>query len=327
MGQEAILQVKGLRTEFQTSEGIVKAVDGVDFDLHRGEILAIVGESGSGKSVTNLSIMNLIASPPGRVAAGEVLLEGRDVLKMSPREVRAIRGKKVAMIFQDPMTCLNPFLKVGTQIVETIVLHEGATRKAARAKAIEMLRKVGIPSPETRIDQYPHQFSGGMRQRVMIAIGLSCDPEILIADEPTSALDVTIQAQILDLMKSLTQDLGTALILITHSLGVVAGLCQRVCVMYAGRIVEQGPVDEIFAHPQHPYTRGLIRAVPRLDRPHRERLYSIPGQPPHMVNLPDCCPFHPRCEHAMPICRTQYPPQKTFSAQGHSASCWLSEES
>ena len=327
-----ILQVRGLHTEFHTSEGIVKAVDGVDFDLRRGEVLAIVGESGSGKSVTNLSIMNLIASPPGKISAGEVLLDGVDVLKMSAQEIRAIRGKKVAMIFQDPMTSLNPFLRISTQMTETIILHEGLSKKAAREKAIEMLRKAGIPSPEKRIDQYPHQFSGGMRQRVMIAIGLSCDPEILIADEPTSALDVTIQAQILELMKKLTTDLGTALILITHSLGVVAGMCDRVCVMYAGRIVEHGTVDEIFDHPKHPYTVGLIRAVPRLDRPHSDRLYSIPGQPPNVVNLPECCPFFPRCEKAMDICKTKYPPKKTFSEPGsdpnrsHSASCWLYSE-
>jgi oligopeptide transport system ATP-binding protein len=329
---QPILQVKGLRTEFHTSEGIVKAVDGVDFDLRRGEVLAIVGESGSGKSVTNLSIMNLIASPPGKITAGEVLLDGVDVLKMSAGEIRAIRGKKVAMIFQDPMTSLNPFLRISTQMTETIILHEGLSKKAARAKAIEMLRKAGIPSPEKRIDQYPHQFSGGMRQRVMIAIGLSCDPEILIADEPTSALDVTIQAQILELMKKLTTDLGTALILITHSLGVVAGMCDRVSVMYAGRIVEHGTVDEIFDNPKHPYTVGLIRAVPRLDRPHSDRLYSIPGQPPNVVNLPECCPFFPRCEKAMDICKTKYPPKKTFSEPGsdphrsHSASCWLYSE-
>jgi len=325
MQEHPILQVRGLRTEFKTTEGVVKAVDGVDFDLRRGEVLAIVGESGSGKSVTNLSVMNLI-SAPGRIVAGEVLLDGEDVLKMSPQQIRAVRGKRVAMIFQDPMTSLNPFLRISTQMVETIVQHEKVSKKAARAKAVEMLRKAGIPSPENRIDQYPHQFSGGMRQRVMIAIGLSCDPEVLIADEPTSALDVTIQAQILDLMKQLTTDVGTALILITHSLGVVAGLCDRVCVMYAGRIVERGTVDEIFDAPRHPYTQGLIRAVPRLDKPRSERLYSIPGQPPNVINLPACCPFHTRCDLAMDICKTQYPPRTTFSEQGHSASCWRYSE-
>ena len=326
MHHQPILQVRGLRTEFRTTEGIVKAVDGVDFDLYEGEVLAIVGESGSGKSVTNLSIMNLIASPPGKIVGGTVMFQGQDILKMSGKEIRAIRGKRVSMIFQDPMTSLNPFLRISTQMIETLVLHEGMSKKAAREKSIEMLRKAGIPSPEKRIDQYPHQFSGGMRQRVMIAIGLSCDPEILIADEPTSALDVTIQAQILELMKKLTTDFGTAMILVTHSLGVVAGMCDRVSVMYAGKVVEHGTVDEIFESPKHPYTVGLIRAVPRLDQPQSERLYSIPGQPPNVVNLPECCPFFPRCDKVMEICKTKYPPTARFSDQGHTAACWLYNE-
>ncbi|MEN6491698.1 MAG: ABC transporter ATP-binding protein, partial [Rectinema sp.] len=280
MSDEVILQVKDLKTYFTVDEGVVKAVDGVSFELHRGETLGIVGESGSGKSVTNLSIINLIPMPPGKIAGGQVLFHGKDMLTMSPNEIREIRGNKISMIFQDPMTSLNPFLRISTQMVETIVLHQGLSKEESKTKAIEMLKLAGIPAPEKRIDQYPHQFSGGMRQRVMIAMGLSCNPEILIADEPTSALDVTIQAQILELMQELTRRLGTAVILITHSLGVVAGMCNTICVMYAGRIVERGRTEEIFESPRHPYTMGLIRSVPRLDQETRGRLYSIPGQPP-----------------------------------------------
>jgi oligopeptide/dipeptide ABC transporter ATP-binding protein len=275
-----ILQVKDLRTYFSTDEGLVKAVDGVSFDLRKGETLGIVGESGSGKSVTNLSVINMIPSPPGRIAGGEILYHGKDLLRMPKNEIRQIRGNKISMIFQDPMTSLNPFLRISTQMIETIVLHQGLDKNAAKEKAIEMLKLAGIPSPEKRIDNYPHQFSGGMRQRVMIAMALSCNPEILIADEPTSALDVTIQAQILDLMKDLTNRLGTAVILITHSLGVVAGTCDTLCVMYAGRFVERGPTDLIFESPMHPYTQGLIKSVPRLDRKDGGRLSSIRGQPP-----------------------------------------------
>lgn len=322
MSGETILQVLNLRTYFNTDEGVVKAVDGVTFDLHRGETLGIVGESGSGKSVTNLSIMKLIPMPPGKIMAGEALMDGDDLLKKSEREMRSIRGKKISMIFQDPMTSLNPFLKISTQIVETIQLHDGLDVKAARAKAIDMLGTVGIPTPERKIDAYPHQFSGGMRQRVMIAIALSCNPEIIIADEPTSALDVTIQAQILELLKKLADDFGTSVIMITHDLGVVAGMCDRVVVMYAGRIVERGPVEQIFGEPKHPYTQGLIKSVPRLDTAGTGRLYSIEGQPPNVINLPECCPFHPRCPHAMDICRSKYPPVKEVS-EGRSVNCWL----
>jgi oligopeptide transport system ATP-binding protein len=322
---DIILQVKDLRTYFNTDEGIVKAVDGVTFNLHKGETLGIVGESGSGKSVTNLSVINMIPSPPGRIAGGEILYHGKDLLKMSKHEIRQIRGNKIAMIFQDPMTSLNPFLRVSTQMVETIVLHQGLDKKAAKEKAIEMLKLAGIPAPEKRIDQYPHQFSGGMRQRVMIAMGLSCNPEILIADEPTSALDVTIQAQILELMKDLTERLGTAVILITHSLGVVAGTCDTLCVMYAGRFVESGPTDLIFESPMHPYTQGLIRSVPRLDHKSGERLSSIRGQPPNVIDLPDCCPFYPRCDKAMDICKKKYPAWKTLG-NGRTVGCWLYSE-
>ncbi len=325
MTDEVILQVKDLKTYFHVDEGIVKAVDGVSFNLRKGETLGIVGESGSGKSVTNLSIINMIPNPPGRIAGGEVLFHGADLLKMPVKDLRSIRGNKISMIFQDPMTSLNPFLRISTQMVETIVLHQGLDKKAAKAKAIEMLKLAGIPAPEKRIDQYPHQFSGGMRQRVMIAMGLSCNPEILIADEPTSALDVTIQAQILDLMKDLTARLGTAVILITHSLGVVAGMCDTLCVMYAGRVVERGATGEIFAEPKHPYTQGLIKSVPRLDQAQGDRLRSIRGQPPNVIDLPDCCPFYPRCDKAMDICKRKYPATTEYG-NGRAVSCWLYTE-
>jgi oligopeptide transport system ATP-binding protein len=321
MTDEVILQVKDLKTYFHVDEGIVKAVDGVSFDLRAGETLGIVGESGSGKSVTNLSVINMIPNPPGRIAGGEVLYRGQDLLKLPLNELRKIRGNKISMIFQDPMTSLNPFLRISTQLVETIRLHQGLSKKDARDRAIELLKLAGIPSAEKRIDSYPHQFSGGMRQRVMIAMGLSCDPDILIADEPTSALDVTIQAQILDLIKELSDRLGTAVIMITHSLGVVAGMCDTICVMYAGRIVERGPVDEIFAHPSHPYTQGLINSVPRLDRAVGTRLTSIPGQPPNVIDLPDCCPFYPRCSFAMDVCKRKYPTATTLE-NGCTVGCW-----
>jgi oligopeptide/dipeptide ABC transporter ATP-binding protein len=322
MTDEVILQVKDLKTYFNVDEGVVKAVDGVSFSLRMGETLGIVGESGSGKSVTNLSVINMIPSPPGRIAGGEVLFHGKDILKMPMSEIRSIRGNKISMIFQDPMTSLNPFLRISTQMMETIILHQGLDKSAAKDKAIEMLKLAGIPAPEKRIDQYPHQFSGGMRQRVMIAMSLSCNPEILIADEPTSALDVTIQAQILDLMRDLTQRLGTAVVLITHSLGVVAGMCDTLCVMYAGRIAERGTTDQIFADPKHPYTQGLIKSVPRLDRKTSDRLFSIRGQPPNVINLPDCCPFYPRCDKAMDACKRKYPPT-TELGDGRSVNCWL----
>ncbi|OHD73479.1 MAG: peptide ABC transporter ATP-binding protein, partial [Spirochaetes bacterium RBG_13_68_11] len=261
-------------------------------------------------------------SPPGRIMAGDILLDGASVLAMDKRALRELRGGRISMIFQDPMTCLNPFLRISTQLVETIQLHQHLDRREARDKAVEMLRMVGIPNPERRIDAYPHQFSGGMRQRVMIAMALSCNPEIVIADEPSTALDVTIQAQILEIIKELSRKLGTAVILITHDLGVVSGMCDRICVMYAGRMVERGSTDVIFADPKHPYTRGLIRSVPRLDKVTGERLYSIQGTPPSLINMPECCPFHPRCEHTMEVCRKQYPPQTDFG-DGHWAHCWL----
>jgi len=325
MENEVILEVRDIKTWFSTDDGIVKAVDGISFDLRKGETLGLVGESGSGKSVTNLSIMRLIPSPPGRIMAGDIRFHDRSVLSMSVKELRAMRGGSISMIFQDPMTSLNPFLRISTQLVETIRLHQGLDKARARDMAVEMLRMVGIPKPEKRVDAYPHQFSGGMRQRVMIAMALSCRPEVLIADEPTTALDVTIQAQIIEIIKDLSAKLGTAVILITHDLGVVSGMCQRLCVMYAGRIVERGRTDALFADPRHPYTQGLIRSVPRLDRDARERLFSIPGTPPSLINMPECCPFHPRCSRAMDVCRSRYPAETDFGG-GHRASCWMYAE-
>lgn len=322
MQKRVFLEVRDLRTQFKTDEGVVKAVDGVSFDLHEGETLGLVGESGCGKSVSTLSILRLIPSPPGRIIGGSAFLDHANLFEMSADEIRSIRGNKISMIFQDPMTSLNPFLKISTQLVEAIQLHQKLDRKEALAKAIEMLKKVGIPSPEKRIHSYPHQFSGGMRQRVMIAMALSCNPQVLIADEPTSALDVTIQAQILELIKELSHELGTAVIMITHDLGVVAGMCDTVCVMYAGRIVESALADELFAEPKHPYTQGLIRSVPRLDQASRKRLFSIKGQPPNVIDLPECCPFHPRCGFAMDVCRKRYPPAKTLGTSRR-VSCWL----
>lgn len=321
MNRDIILDVKNLQTHFKTDSGVVKAVDGVSFKVRRGETLGIVGESGSGKSVSNLSVMRLIPSPPGKIVGGEVIYNGEDLLKKPLKEMRDIRGNKISMIFQDPMTSLNPFLRISTQMIETIVLHQGLSKDEAREKAVEMLRMVSIPNPAKRIDNYPHQFSGGMRQRVMIAMALSCNPELLIADEPTTALDVTIQAQILDLIKDLSKELDTAVVMITHDLGVVAGMCDNICVMYAGKIVERASTIELFNDPKHPYTRGLIKSVPRPDKGYQERLYSIPGAPPNLINLPDCCPFYPRCDKVKDICKKQYPPLKKFD-NGREVNCW-----
>ncbi len=325
MESNTILEVKDLRTYFKTDAGLVKAVDGVSFSLDKGETLGIVGESGSGKSVTNMSIMRLIPTPPGKIVGGEILLDNQDILKMGEKELRTIRGNRISMIFQDPMTALNPYLRISTQLIETVRLHQGLGKKEARKKSIEMLKLVGIPAAEKRIDCYPHQFSGGMRQRVMIAIALSCNPEVLIADEPTTALDVTIQAQILDLIKELSVKLNTAVIMITHDLGVVAGTCDNVCVMYAGRIVERANVDDLFESPKHPYTIGLIQSIPRLDEEGSSRLFSIDGQPPNVIDLPECCPFHPRCEKALDICSSKYPPVVGFEGN-RTVACWLYEE-
>jgi len=324
MGEESILKVEGLVTRFDTEAGAVKAVDGISFELRRGEILGIVGESGSGKSVTNLSILRLVQSPPGKIAGGKVIFQGRDLLEAREEDVRVLRGKNISMIFQDPLTSLNPVLKVGMQIGEAIELHHHVSRREARAKAVEMLKLIGIPDAERRADDYPHQFSGGMRQRVMIAMALSCKPDILIADEPTTALDVTIQAQILELIKNLSARDTTAVILITHDLGVVAGMCDSVCVMYAGRIVERAFVDDLFYDPKHPYTRGLLDSIPRTDQADDERLYSIPGSPPSLVDMPEACPFHPRCPKAMEVCRRARPPETRLSGRGpRSVECWL----
>ena len=317
-----ILQVKELRTYFKTDDGLVKAVDGVSFDLFEGETLGIVGESGCGKSVTNLSIMRLIPSPPGKIVGGEVLFRDTDILQMNESEIRKLRGNNISMVFQDPMTSLNPFLRISTQLIETIVLHQGGNKREARKKAIESLKLVGIPSPEKRVDDYPHQFSGGMRQRVMIAMALSCNAEVLIADEPTTALDVTIQAQILELINELSKKLNTAVILITHDLGVVAGMCKKVIVMYAGRVVEKALTEDLYADPKHPYTTGLIKSVPRMDQAKKNRLFSIDGQPPNLIDLPECCPFHPRCDKAMEICRSKYPPAFDLGNE-RMVHCWL----
>jgi oligopeptide/dipeptide ABC transporter ATP-binding protein len=299
-----LLEVKNLQTHFQTRAGVVRAVDGVSFQLERGELLGLVGESGCGKSVTALSIMRLVA-PPGRVVGGEVLFDGEDLLKLSESKMRAIRGDDVAMIFQDPMTSLNPVFKVGEQIAEALRLHRGMNRRQAREAAVAAMREVSIPDPERRADDYPHQLSGGMRQRVMIAMALACDPKLLIADEPTTALDVTIQAQILELLNELRRTRELAVLLITHDLGVVAEVADRVAVMYTGRIVEQSPVEELFARPKHPYTEGLLRSVPKLTTAEVgkvERLQSIEGVVPKLTQLPTGCHFAPRCPHRMPRC-------------------------
>jgi oligopeptide transport system ATP-binding protein len=320
-----ILSVRDLRTYFQTDDGVVKAVDGITFELKKGETLGIVGESGSGKSVTNLSVIRLIPQPPGKIVSGEVIFDGRDILKLPTEEVRKIRGKRIAMIFQDPMTSLNPFLKVSRQIGEITELHLGHSRSQSRAHAIKMLEMVGIPDAKNRVDNYPHEFSGGMRQRVMIAMALSCEPELLIADEPTTALDVTIQAQILELIKKLKDDLGTSVILITHDLGVVAGMTENIIVMYAGKVFEQAPTRELFANPANPYTKGLLRSVPDPAHEHGTELYQIPGLPPDVAHLPPGCPFAPRCEYAQDICRVEYPPFVQIN-ENHRSLCHFAQE-
>ncbi|MBN2861082.1 MAG: ABC transporter ATP-binding protein [Sphaerochaetaceae bacterium] len=321
-GSAPLLDVRNLQTYFKTDEGIVKAVDGISFTLGEGETLGIVGESGSGKSVTNLSIMRLIQSPPGKIVGGQILFEGKDILTLSEKELRHVRGNEISMIFQDPMTSLNPFLRISTQMIETILLHQKMTKKEALKKSIDMLKLVGIPAAEERVHNYPHQFSGGMRQRVMIGMALSCEAKVLIADEPTTALDVTIQAQILELINELAKKLNTAVILITHDLGVVAGMCDTVCVMYAGKIVEKAKTEDLYASPSHPYTFGLIQSVPRLDKAQDGKLYSIEGQPPNVIDLPECCPFHPRCNKKMDICTYKYPPVKKVG-ENHEVACWL----
>jgi len=319
-----LLEVKDLRTYFETEDGTVKAVDGITFKLKRGETLGIVGESGSGKSVANLSIMRLILEPPGKIVSGEILFGGRDLLKLSRREIRDLRGKRMAMIFQDPMTSLNPFLRISKQLMEVTRLHLGHTKAQAREHAIEMLEKVGIPDAAERVDSYPHEFSGGMRQRVMIAMALSCQPELLIADEPTTALDVTIQAQILELIRMLKAETGASVILITHDLGVVAGMTDYILVMYAGKVFEQAPTNELFERPGNPYTRGLLRSVPD-PLAEQGKLYQIPGQPPDLARLPAGCPFAPRCERAEEICRREFPPFVQLNSE-HYSLCHFANE-
>ncbi|WP_042354075.1 ABC transporter ATP-binding protein [Bacillus rubiinfantis] len=321
---EKLLQVEKLETSFTRDKKKTKILHGVNFHINKGEILGLVGESGSGKSITSLSIMKLFKGTSGEINAGQIFFNGEDVTKKSEAEMRKIRGKQIAMIFQEPMTSLNPVMKIGEQLLEPIRLHLGLDDKKAREHAISMLKKVGIPRAEEIMKEYPHQLSGGMRQRVMIAMAISCHPQLLIADEPTTALDVTIQAQILDLLKQLQQNEGMSVLLITHDLGVVAEMCDRVVVMYAGKVVEEADVFELFESPKHPYTQGLIGSVPKLGEK-REKLESIKGNVPNPTNLPQGCKFAPRCNHVMDICQQEEPPEISF-ANGRSCNCWLYQE-
>ncbi|MDQ2983441.1 MAG: ABC transporter ATP-binding protein [Actinomycetota bacterium] len=322
---ERLLEVHGLKVRFTTEDGIVHAVDGVDFELDRGKVLGVVGESGSGKSVTALTLLGLTRAS-NTVFEGSVNYRGQELLSMPEARLREIRGYEIAMIFQDPMTSMNPVYRVGEQIVEAILTHEKVGKRAARARAIELLRQVGIPNPAQRVDDYPHQFSGGMRQRAMIAMALSCNPDILIADEPTTALDVTIQAQIIELIDQLKDDFNSSVILITHDLGVVADVADEIVVMYGGRIVERGSKREVFYDPQHPYTWGLLGSIPRLDRPKSEKLYSIPGAPPSLINLPQGCKFRPRCPHAFDRCFEEPTLENRVDQPDHVDRCWLPVE-
>jgi oligopeptide transport system ATP-binding protein len=329
-GAASVLDVRGLKTVFRTRGGEIHAVNTVSFHLERGELLGVVGESGSGKSVTMMSLIGLLPSPPADVRAGQVLLDGRDILKITPAELRDVRGAKIGFVFQDPMTSLNPVFKVGMQIMEPLQRHMGMTKAEASARAVELLELVGIPAARKRLNDYPHQFSGGMRQRVMIAIALACDPDVLIADEPTTALDVTIQAQILELVKELRQKLGMAIIWITHDLGVIAGIADRVMVMYGGQVVEQAPVKELFANPQHPYTRALLKTIPSLTGERAERLQVIEGQPPIMTAEPSACAFRARCAYAFDRCHKENPLRHSLDARavdrGHDVAChWTPE--
>jgi oligopeptide transport system ATP-binding protein len=317
-----VLSVRGLKTQFFTQDGVVQAVNGISYELNEGETLGIVGESGCGKSVSVMSLMRLIPMPPGKIVGGEAIFENRDLMKITDDEMRSVRGNKIAMIFQDPMTSLNPVLTIGQQVAEALELHLGMSKSEARQRTVELLEMVGIPSAADRIDNYPHQFSGGMRQRVMIAMGLSCNPQILIADEPTTALDVTIQAQIVDLVKKLRDEIGMAIIWITHDLGVVAGLADRVAVMYAGFIVEEAPVKELYRDPRHPYTLGLLGSLPRLDEERGRRLTSIEGLPPDLIALPPGCPFYERCNYRVDKCKAENPLLE-FVAPNHKVACWV----
>jgi oligopeptide/dipeptide ABC transporter ATP-binding protein len=319
-----LLEVRNLQTQFQTSAGVVRAVDGVSYDIEEGETVALVGESGCGKSVSALSIMRLVAEPAGRIVAGEIRFKGRDLLKLSEEEMREVRGRDIAMVFQEPMTSLNPVLTIGRQLTEGLEIHLGMDKPAASARAVELLAMVGIPDPARRLSQYPHQFSGGMRQRMMVAMALACNPALILADEPTTALDVTIQAQILELLRDLSRRLGVAMLIITHNLGVVARYADRVNVMYAGRVIESGSAAEIYADPRHPYTLGLLRSVPRLDEPMRAQLDPIEGQPPDLTRLPPGCAFAPRCAFRVDRC-VEVPPLEQSGAPGHRAACWESQ--
>ena len=322
---DVLLDVKDLHTQFTTSVGVVRAVDGVSWDVRPGETVALVGESGCGKSVSALSVMRLVSAPAGRIVSGQILFKGRDLLTVSEEEMRHVRGREIGMVFQEPMTSLNPVLSVGRQLTETVEIHLGMSPAQSRARAVELLSLVGVSDPERRLAQFPHQFSGGMRQRMMIAMALACNPPLVLADEPTTALDVTIQAQILELMKDLSRRLGAAMLIITHNLGVVARYADRVNVMYAGRIVERGTARDIYADPRHPYTRGLLRSVPRLDEPRRAKLEPVPGQPPDLTRLPAGCSFAPRCAFAMDRCQSEAPSLEPV-AEGHLASCWLADD-
>src|SRR5216683_2916038 len=328
-GSGLLLDVQDLHTQFSISGGVVRAVDGVSWDVRAGETVALVGESGCGKSVSALSIMRLVAAPAGRILDGQILFKGRDLLQLPEDQMRQIRGREIAMIFQEPMTSLNPVLTVGRQLTEPTEIHFGATPSQSRARAIELLGLVGISDPERRLRQYPHQFSGGMRQRMMIAMALACNPALILADEPTTALDVTIQAQILELMKGLSRRFGVAMLIITHNLGVVARYADRVNVMYAGRIIERGSAREIYADPRHPYTLGLLGSVPRLDEPRRGRLAPIEGQPPDLTRLPPGCSFVPRCVFRVERCTAERPPLRAIAEHGatnHVSACWEAEQ-
>ncbi len=316
-----LLEIEDLKTQFFTSAGTVRAVDGISYTVEAGEAVAIVGESGCGKSVSALSILRLVADPPGRVVGGRVNFMGRNLLELSDKEIRSVRGRHIAMVFQEPMTSLNPVLTIGRQLTESLEHHLKMSPAEARARAVELLTMVGISDPDRRLTQYPHHFSGGMRQRVMIAMALCCEPELIIADEPTTALDVTIQAQILELMKDLSRRLGVALIIITHNLGVVARYADRVNVMYAGKIIERGSALDIYHRPSHPYTLALLRSVPRLDQPRREKLDPVEGQPPDLTRLDDGCAFRPRCRYAVARCANEVPPLETVQ-DGHVSACW-----
>jgi oligopeptide transport system ATP-binding protein len=318
-----LLEVENLQTEFHTAEGVVKAVNGISYSLGESEILGIVGESGSGKSVSVLSLLQLLPQPPAHIKDGAAVFAGRDLLKMPTKEIRTVRGNQIAIIFQDPMTSLNPVLKIGKQIGEALQLHQGMSKEQARQRAIDLLRHVGIPMAEQRVDQYPHQLSGGMRQRVMIAMGLSCNPRLLIADEPTTALDVTIQAQIIDLIRKLQEQTGMAVIWITHDLGVVAGLADNVIVMYSGYMVEYAPVDDLFEDPRHPYTLGLLNSLPDVEKGAASELNAVRGTPPDLTNLPPGCPFAPRCDYVINKCRAQNPTLMPMGKANHLAACWV----